>query len=255
MHPTRIIDSHELIFVVQGELNMWEAHRVFTVRPGQTLHLWPGRRHGSTCPMPPDLKFYWIHFEVEDQDQNDTDIAETQSYTPPLAIPQHAEMPRPESLERFFRIFLSAQETGTLRPLSANLLTMLMLQEVAQQSHERYDPPSANVVATWAHTYIRMNFDRAITASKVAKALGYNVDYLGRIYRQTYDCTLTQAIQRHRIHKACEYLLYSNLTITQIASRCGFSDSDYFRRIFKRFMKISPGDYRDENSRLHITTH
>src|SRR5450432_3601222 len=72
MHPTRIIDSHELIFIKQGELDMWENDYVFRIEEGQTLHLWPNRQHGSSKPMPPGLKFYWIHFEIENgNDGND----------------------------------------------------------------------------------------------------------------------------------------------------------------------------------------
>ncbi len=253
MHPRRIITSHELIFVIQGELDMWEADQVFHIIPGQALHLWPGREHGSTKPMPPDLKFYWIHFEVESLAALPSSGGESLGSL--VVMPQTAELPRPESLERLFRIFLNEQETGTLRPLSANLLTMLMLIEVAQQSPVRVDTEGSNVVALWAHSYIRMNFDRPITASRVAEHLGYNVDYLGRIYRHTYKCTLTEAIHRRRIRKACEYLLNSNLTVSQIASTCGFSDPDYFRRIFKRTMQITPSNYRDENSPMHVVTH
>jgi len=254
MHPTRVIDSHELIFVIQGELDMWEGNQVFRLSAGQTLHLWPGRKHGSTKAMPPDLRFYWIHFEVETSHKH-LALGGHEMFAQTINIPQVAQIPRPETLERLFRMFLSEQETGTLRPLSANLLTLLMLIEVAQQSQESIDKDNPNAVASWAQTYIRMNFDRPITASKVAKALGYNVDYLGRIYRQTYGYTLTQAIHRRRVHKACGYLLNSSLTISQIAGRCGFSDPDYFRQIFKRYMQTTPGEYRDENSPLHVTTH
>ena len=253
-HPTRIIDSHELILVIQGQLDMWENDQMFQLTEGHTLHLWPGRKHGSTLPMPPDLKFYWIHFEIEDaKPRNPNPIND--SLAARINVSQTTQLSNTEALERLFRIFLNEQETGTLRPLSANLLTMLMLIEVTQQSHISDNINNSNVVATWADTYIRMNFDRPITASKVAEALGYNVDYLGRIYKQTYDCTLTETIHRRRIHKACEYLLNSKLTINQIASNCGFNDTDYFRRIFKRFMQISPNDYRIENSRLHVITH
>lgn len=254
MHPTRMIESHELIFVIHGQLDMWEEDQVFHLEAGETLHLWPGRRHGSTVPMPPDLKFYWIHFEVRD-----SDIAELRNNGEVLGaainMPQTVHLPRPEGLERLFRIFLAEQEIGTLHALSANLLTMLMLIEVGHQTQEAHETEDLNVVATWTHTYIRMNFDRPITAGKVAAALGYNVDYLGRIYHQTYGCTLTDAIHRRRINKACEWLLNSNLTISQIASNCGFSDPDYFRRIFKRYMQTTPTNYRDENARLHVITH
>lgn len=252
MHPTRIIDSHELIFVKQGELDMWEDDQVFHLEAGQTLHLWPGRKHGSTKPMPLGLKFYWIHFEVEDEGEQRSGNV----FAPSIKVPQVARIAQPERLERLLRVFLDDQETGVLHPYSANLLTMLMLVEVAHAAEERPEnPDDLNVVATWAHTYVRMNYDRLITTSKVAGALGYNADYLGRIYRQVYGCTLTEAIHRRRISVACDYLLDSNLTIEQIARKCGFTDPDYFRRIFRRYMQISPGDYRSEYSRVHVNTH
>lgn len=254
MHPTRIIESHELIFVIQGCLDMWEEDAVFHLDEGHVLHLFPGRKHGSTKAMPPDLKFYWIHFQIEAHHTN-SDAVDGDVLNPVTQLPQLVHLARPEALERLFRIFINEQETGTLRPISANLLTTLMILEVAQQTREDTSADDLNAVATWAHSYIRMNFDRPIRASKVAKAVGYNVDYLGRIYRDTYGYTLTEAIHRRRIQKACEYLLNSNLNICEIASNCGFNDADYFRRIFKRYMKITPNGYRAENSPLHVTTH
>jgi AraC-like DNA-binding protein len=253
-HPTRIINSHELIFVKQGELDMWEEDQCFHLEAGQTLHLWPGRRHGSSKPMPPHLRFYWIHFEV--MGEGCGAVFKGTNCEPSMAIPQVATIPQAERIERLFRTFLDDQETGMLHPYAANLLTTLMLIEVAQSQVEQQKMlEDANVVATWAHIYIRMNFDRPITASKVAAALGYNTDYLGRIYNKQYGCTLTEAIHRRRIEKACEWLLDTNLTIMQIATRCGFTDADYFRRVFRQIMKTPPGDYREEFSHLHVNTH
>ena len=254
MHPTRVIGSHELILVKYGELDMWEDGREFHLEAGQTLHLWPGRRHGSSRPMPPDLRFFWIHFEVEGLNEKGDGAPAEQS---PLftKVPQVNYLTQPERLERLFRNFLEDQETGFLHPYSANLLTMLMLIEASQPHEEKpSDSDDANVVATWAHTYIRMNYDRSITTQKVAHAVGYNADYLGRIYRRVYGCTLTEAIHRRRVSVSCAYLLDSSMTIEQIAQNCGFNDPDYFRRVFRRYMGVSPGTYRDDFSRMHINT-
>ncbi len=255
MHPTRIIDSHELIFVKQGELDMWEEDHTFHLEAGQTLHLWPGRRHGSTKPMPLGLKFYWIHFEIEERNIKEFNSS-SDEFAPTVKVPQVNRIGQPERLERLFRTFLDDQESGLLHPNAANLLTMLMLIEVAQSHEEQPSTPEdINVVATWAHTYIRINYDRPISTSLIAERLGYNADYLGRIYRKVYGCTLTEAIHTRRVKEACDYLLDSNMTIEQIAQKCGFSDPDYFRRVFRRYMQISPGDYRNEYSRIHVNTH
>jgi AraC-like DNA-binding protein len=143
-----------------------------------------------------------------------------------------------------------------LHPYSANLLTTLMLVEVSQSAQVKpVESHDLNYVASRVHTYIRMNYDRSITTSRVAEVLGYNADYLGRIYRKVYHCTLTEAIHRRRINVACDYLLDTNLTIEQISQKAGFTDPDYFRRIFRREMGVSPGDYRNEYSHLHVNTH
>ncbi len=44
-HPSRTIDNFELIFVRQGRLMMGEEDQRFEIAAGQTLILWPGRRH------------------------------------------------------------------------------------------------------------------------------------------------------------------------------------------------------------------
>jgi AraC-like DNA-binding protein len=255
MHPTRIIDSHELIFVKQGELDMWEEGRFFHLEAGQSLHLWPGRKHGSTRPMELGLKFYWIHFEIGERDNKD-DHATGDRFAPALKVPQLSRIAQPERLEGLFLSFLKDQETGTLHPYSANLLTMLMLVEVAQSVDDTAaHSGDQNIVAARAHTFIRINFDRPITTSRVAELLGYDADYLGRIYRKMYGCTLTEAIHRRRVREACKYLIDSDLSIEQIAERCGYSDPDYFRRVFRRRMHVSPSDYRKECAHIHINTH
>jgi AraC-like DNA-binding protein len=207
------------------------------------------------------LKFYWIHFEVGERDHQDQRAADERTdridkFAPTLKIPQWSRIPQPERLEGLFLSFLKDQETGQLHPYSASLLAMLMLVEVAQSVEDAsVHPGDKNILAARAHTYIRINFDRPITTSRVAEVLGYDADYLGRIYRKVYGCTLTEAIHRRRIRTACKYLLDSNLTIEQIAQACGYTDPDYFRRVFRQHMQISPSDYRKECAHIHINTH
>lgn len=246
MHPSRIIKSHELILVRQGRLAMWEEEHTFSLEEGQTLHLWPGKRHGGIGTLPNGLEFYWIHFEVE-HPQRSTAIAH---------LPQVQQLPRPDKLESLFRFFLDGQEVGDLEPRSANLITLLMLYEVIQATQSRIgDADQANALAERAKNYIHLHYDCDITPGKVAEALGYNPDYLGRVYREVYHCTLTEAIHRRRVKKACAYLLDSDMKIEEIASACGFSDAGYFRRIFRRYKHSTPLRYRNSNARVHVNTH
>jgi AraC-like DNA-binding protein len=259
-HPTRVIQSHELIFVKQGELTLWEEAHTFHLQAGDVLHLWPGRQHGSSEVMPAGLKFYWIHFELSESaaanrpNNGESSLASIAA----VQIPQTNHLPNPEKIERLFRLFLDEQEAGSLQPNAANLLAVLMLVEASRPAEKQsldfnHDP--INAVATWAHTYITLNYDRPISAGSVAEAIGYNLDYVGRVYQAVYHCTLTDAIHRQRIHVACQYLLDTSITIEQIADKCGFNDPDYFRRVFRRYTQTSPGAYRKAYARIRINTH
>ncbi|MCA9887050.1 MAG: helix-turn-helix transcriptional regulator [Anaerolineae bacterium] len=173
----------------------------------------------------------------------------------PLEIPQVNRLRRPEKLEALYRYFLDSQETGDLRQETANLLVQLMLVEVATSSIQNGgDSDKVNSHANSVHNYIWMNNDNNLTTKLVAEALGFNPDYLGRIYRKVYGYTITQAIHQSRIARACRLLMDSDMTIEEVARDCGFSDADYFRRVFRRYKHITPIAFRKINSRIYVNT-
>ncbi|MBN1219395.1 MAG: helix-turn-helix transcriptional regulator [Anaerolineae bacterium] len=246
-HPTRILDSHELIFVQHGRLEMWEETRTFSVQQGQCLHLWPNRKHGGVGPYPVALSFYWVHFEIN---ANSAEPVE-----PAIIVPQLASASRPERLENLFRQFLDDQESGRWNQTAADLLVMLMLCEIAPSFRPDEEiSDTATSLAGRADTYIRLHYDQPISTAKIAQALGYNPDYLGRAYHQVYGCTLTEAIQRRRIRVARRHLLDSQMNIEEIAHASGFADAGYFRRLFRRYEGLSPGAFRRLYARVHVNT-
>ncbi|MFT4006253.1 MAG: helix-turn-helix transcriptional regulator [Lacrimispora sp.] len=64
------------------------------------------------------------------------------------------------------------------------------------------------------------------------------------MYRAVNGKTLTEGIHETRLNRACRLLIESNLTGNEIAYQCGYQDVDYFRRIFKKYMGITPKEYR-----------
>lgn len=56
--------------------------------------------------------------------------------------------------------------------------------------------------------------------------------------------TKTGCISRIHIEHAAAELISTDDTITQIALRCGFSDSNYFKDVFKKKYGVTPREYR-----------
>jgi AraC-like DNA-binding protein len=248
-HVDRVIDSYELIYVRHGTLAMRENEREFFLKSGQTLLLWPGRRHKGIRPYPPDLSFYWIHFKLPSARKSRTRGSA-------LNIPQHVTLRREDKLAELFHRFLDDQETGQLQPLTASLLIVLMLSEVSASRAAVAAPSSgaAAALAARAKQFVDAHFHQPVATLEVAGALSCNADYLGRVFRQTYGHTLIDDIHRSRLRNARRLLMESALNIDQIARECGFTDSGYFRRIFRRAQGLSPRAFRKLYARAHVNT-
>ena len=250
-HPTRVLDSYELILVKQGQLDIWEAEQTFSLTAGQTLLLSPLQQHGGLGALPSDLAFYWIHFEADATLRHDDRLAGQR-----LPIPQVNTLSRPEKLEALFRYFLDSQEAGDLRQEAANCLVTLMLLEVGLAARPaQADADKLSALAEMVRNFIWVHVGETTSAGDVARELGYNPDYLGRVYRGVYGRTITHTIHESRVARACQLLIDSDILIEDIALECGFSNADYFRRIFKRHKLITPFAFRKINSRLYVNTH
>lgn len=245
-HPRRSIDSFELIYVKRGVLGIEEEGQVFNVRPEETLLLWPGKEHGGTSPFPPDLQFFWAHFVLADS------VAANELA---LSVPQHALVRRPEQMNSLFRRLLNEQELLGERQVPMSLMLMLILWEV---THSRAagggQDGSGAVLAGRADALIRTGFASPMSASTLAAQLGCNGDYLGRVFRSIYRCTLTEAIHTRRIQRASALLSEGKTSIDLVAMECGFEDTGYFRRLFKRATGMSPQAYRRLHVRVHTNT-
>ena len=81
-----------------------------------------------------------------------------------------------------------------------------------------------------------------------------NPDYLGRIFRDIYGLTITDAINHHRLKQARRLLLESQHKVEDVAMNCGYNDAGYFRRLFKRSEGISPKRFKSLHAKLHVNT-
>jgi AraC-like DNA-binding protein len=249
-HELRHCPDYELIFVRAGELHMQEEDRRFTVRAGETLLLWPERRHWGTRDYPADLEYFWLHFSIPRVSIKEGEITAGTG----LVIPQQVTVRRPDFLESLLRRFLDDQETHRLNPLTSGLLVWLMLTEIAEQSAMPGGAGASAVIAGRAEDYIRTHFHLPLTASRIAAEMPCNPQYLSRVYRQTYRQTLTEAIHRVRLGYAQHLLMHTNRSVGEIGRACGLEDTSYFLKLFKRYTGMTALAFRRLNARSNVIT-
>ncbi len=246
-HPERIINSYELIYVDSGTLELSEGNHNFTINKGETLLLYPGEIHRGTQIYPPDLRFYWIHFDIKNGPKENPANNH-------IFVPKHTKIEDPERLIELFRWFLDEQETGILKSLTASLIVMMMLCLLSSEKNTNTKTKNRTHLAEQIHQFILTEFDHDISTNTIAKHFGYNSDYLGRIYKMSYSRTIIEMIHYYRIKEAKRLLINNEQNIDNIAFTCGYHSSTYFRRIFRKQEGIPPFQFRRIYSRIHINT-
>ena len=85
---------------------------------------------------------------------------------------------------------------------------------------------------------------RDISLESLAMKAGLERRTFLRRFRKATGMTTSEYGQRLRVSKACELLQFSSLTVEQIAWDTGYGDPGAFRKIFARFIGLTPGEYR-----------
>jgi len=92
--------------------------------------------------------------------------------------------------------------------------------------------------------YIDQNVNRQITIDELSSVFFYNRYSIMKLFKKEMHITIIDYINKKRIYDSLKEVGNTNLSFTRISINHGFYAMDYFSRIFKNIMGISPLLYR-----------
>lgn len=93
--------------------------------------------------------------------------------------------------------------------------------------------------------YVENNYIYDISMQKAAEEMGYSDAYFSKLFKQYFNQNFTAYLTEYRIKKAKELLSNTNHSIKDISRMVGYTDSNYFAKIFKRLVGEIPSKYRE----------
>lgn len=96
------------------------------------------------------------------------------------------------------------------------------------------------------YDYLYQNMKKEVTLEDISLYVNINPAALCRAFKSKTRMTIFQFLNKIRIENVCKLLLYSDLTISQIAYESGFNSMAYFNRRFKESTNMSPSEYRNQ---------
>ncbi|MEA4889151.1 MAG: helix-turn-helix domain-containing protein [Clostridiaceae bacterium] len=92
--------------------------------------------------------------------------------------------------------------------------------------------------------YVWEHAGEAINLASLADMVALSPNYYATLFKQTAGCSFSEYVGHVRMEKACTLLSNKELSIKEIASRCGYSDMTYFIRFFKQKIGVPPHRWR-----------
>ncbi|NJL31671.1 MAG: helix-turn-helix transcriptional regulator [Phycisphaerales bacterium] len=106
-----------------------------------------------------------------------------------------------------------------------------------------------DVMVAKAMQLIMTSFDRPLQVSDIVASVGVSRRSLERRFVTAIGRTLAEEIRRLRMEHARRLLLESDLTVSQIAPRCGYDYAEHFIAAFHRMMGEPPQRFRERMMR------
>jgi AraC family L-rhamnose operon regulatory protein RhaS len=97
--------------------------------------------------------------------------------------------------------------------------------------------------------YLEQNWQQDPDGKELAEVMSVSTPTFYRIFHQATGTNPTNYVNKLRVRKASELLLNTDNTISEIAFKVGFNDSNYFSRIFHKVLGVPPGTYRRNASK------
>lgn len=97
-------------------------------------------------------------------------------------------------------------------------------------------------------SYIDEHFaDEEISLDEISRVFSYNKKYISTAFKKKFHLGVAEYISTLRLQYACTLMNYGISSVGEIAQQCGFSDAQYFSRVFKNKIGVSPKDYMSVN--------
>lgn len=257
-HGGRRLSENILLYCTDGEINMKIEDERFHVEAGDIL-LIPGFAYyqpldGGSC------RYYFFHFTAAALPDGirippcvrlsaHAGLTDGYAYTcisdylSVVSLPLYVNNP-PYSIRALF------ERAASLRPdicFSDQLLLDHLLRELLIEAGKP-DLGRHNKRLTDIMAYIGRHYAEPLSLSLLSRRFSLSPSYIARLFQKELSVKPSEYINRLRIFMAKSMLEETNMTVTEIAQKTGFSDVYYFSRVFKKITGSSPTAARNRKT-------
>jgi|GEM_PF-5255412 len=91
---------------------------------------------------------------------------------------------------------------------------------------------------------VKNHYQSSLSVEMVANLMHFTPNYVGAVFKSKMKISLNDYINKFRVSQSMQLLRDPSLSINDVAKMCGYENTPYFHKIFKRLAGVTPGEYR-----------
>lgn len=246
MKEMHVHKSHELYFLVSGQRRYLVGHTIYDVAPGDLVIIPRGHLHRTVSPRPMGYDRFVCNF-LEGRLHGFIQTLGRESFDQLLScsclqLPGHIS-------KQVFRDLQQLEQELSCRSAHTDAVALHLLQDILLcalrhgTAKEPFHGESADKVQNITR-YIAGNYAQHITLNDAARIACMERTYFSKRFKQLTGFGFQEYLTQTRLQAAEQLLREPGLPLDEIAERCGFSSTNYFGDVFRRWKGVAPSQYR-----------
>ncbi|HVI47229.1 MAG TPA: AraC family transcriptional regulator [Chitinophaga sp.] len=233
--------QHILIYVLEGEGEVQIKKDKYQLQRGNFIIIPADTYHKYAADEQSPWTIYWVHFTGSTTHAFlELLLSQNNSYK------GHVDF-RESRIQLFENMYTSLEMGYSIDNLcQANMcLPYFLTSYVFHENYNRAAGHEKQIDAiNISINYMRDHIDEMTTLQQIARAVNLSVSHFSFLFRKKTGFSPIEYLTHLKVQKACQYLLFTNLRIKEIAHKLGVEDQYYFSRMFTKVMGMSPAAYR-----------
>lgn len=134
------------------------------------------------------------------------------------------------------------KKSGYLEVLRCNLVEIIVT--TMRRYSAKMSIPECGDAVSEVKKYVDENYMHNITLSHISRVLKISVSHMSRLFREETGMLFSEYLQKVRIEHSCRILANTDKKVIDAAQLVGYDDIKFFGSVFKRFMNMTPSEYR-----------
>ena len=238
-------DQHILIYCFEGSGKANINKEIYDITPGDFFFVPIKTAHFYYADEDNPWTIYWIHFKGSTADAIISSLKK--QHNGYKGYIQYSE----KSIAFFKEIYMQMERGYSSDNLTyANMCLWHYLTTFLYNDRSLPEGEISNKdEIDRAIDFLSERIDQTLTLEEIAASVNLSVSHFSYLFKKKTGFSVIEYFNHLKVQKACQYILFTNMRIGEIALEIGIGDQYYFSRMFTKIMGVSPNEYRTK--RIH----